>query len=349
MTAYSQGFSQANALELVSQYDIVVDATDNAPSRYLISDACVVADKPLVSGAAIGTDGQLTVYHYGEDGPCYRCLFPQCPAPNNCARCCDAGVLGPVPGVIGSLQAVEAVKLLSGVGRPLSRRLLLFDALAGRMQTVNLRARRQDCAACGQQPAVGACNLATYDYAAFTGGQVLDDAPPEELRVLPLEQRVSATRLRQALEQARADGAPAPLVLDVRPPVQFDIARLPGSVNVPFDVFDKQLDNVVRMCRQPDDVTRVRQQPGPASLPGTAGGVALNTAPAVQGADAANGAAAPATSATVPHTVYVVCRRGNDSQLAVQRLRQAGIDGAVDVMGGLMAWARECDVGFPTY
>ncbi|KAL4537867.1 hypothetical protein Ndes2437B_g08962 [Nannochloris sp. 'desiccata'] len=111
---FKNGFTPENAVDLVSNFDVILDASDNAPTRYLISDACCVAHKPLVSGAAIGTDGQLTVYCHGEDGPCYRCLFPTAPLPQSCSRCVDAGVLGVVPGIIGTMQALEAIKILSG-------------------------------------------------------------------------------------------------------------------------------------------------------------------------------------------------------------------------------------------
>ncbi|KAL3151284.1 Adenylyltransferase and sulfurtransferase MOCS3 [Trebouxia sp. C0009 RCD-2024] len=138
--AHTDAITPQNALQLVSAYDVVLDCTDNAPSRYLISDACVLAGKPLVSGAAIGTDGQLTVYNHGQDGPCYRCLFPVAPKPESCSRCSDAGVLGVIPGIIGSLQALEAIKILAGVGQVASRKLLIFDGLGMRFHTVKLRA-----------------------------------------------------------------------------------------------------------------------------------------------------------------------------------------------------------------
>lgn len=121
---------------MASRFDI--SAT---PLLLSCSDACCAVGRPLVSGAAIGTDGQLTVYCHGADGPCYRCLFPEAPAAGNCARCVDAGVLGVVPGVIGTLQALEAVKLLSGIGDPMSRRLLVVDCAAGRFHSVKLRAK----------------------------------------------------------------------------------------------------------------------------------------------------------------------------------------------------------------
>uniref|UniRef100_M1C0J9 Molybdenum cofactor synthesis 3 n=1 Tax=Solanum tuberosum TaxID=4113 RepID=M1C0J9_SOLTU len=132
---HREAFRTSNALEIVSKYDVVVDATDNAPSRYMINDCCVVLGKPLVSGAALGLEGQLTVYNY-NGGPCYRCLFPTPPPTNACQRCADSGVLGVVPGVIGCLQALEAIKVASLVGEPLSGRMLLLDALSGRFRNV---------------------------------------------------------------------------------------------------------------------------------------------------------------------------------------------------------------------
>ncbi|CAL5363198.1 unnamed protein product [Camellia sinensis] len=130
---HKEALCTSNALEILSKYDIVIDATDNAPSRYLISDCCVVLGKPLVSGAAIGLEGQLTVYNY-NGGPCYRCLFPTPPPTTACQRCSDSGVLGIVPGIIGCHQALEAIKIASDVGEPLSRRMLLFDALTAQIR-----------------------------------------------------------------------------------------------------------------------------------------------------------------------------------------------------------------------
>uniref|UniRef100_A0A803QCB1 THIF-type NAD/FAD binding fold domain-containing protein n=1 Tax=Cannabis sativa TaxID=3483 RepID=A0A803QCB1_CANSA len=130
---HTEALRTSNALEILGQYDIVVDATDNAPSRYMISDCCVVLRKPLVSGAALGLEGQLTVYNY-NGGPCYRCLFPTPPPSTACQRCADSGVLGVVPGVIGCLQALEAIKIASAVGEPLSGRMLLLDALSARIR-----------------------------------------------------------------------------------------------------------------------------------------------------------------------------------------------------------------------
>lgn len=194
---YNEGFHPGNALHLVSRYDVVLDASDNAPTRYLISDACVLAQKPLVSGAAIGTDGQLTVYCCGVDGPCYRCLFPDPPPPQNCARCVDAGVLGVVPGIIGTLQALEAIKILSGVGQPMSRKLLVMDALTARFHVVKLRAKSPACVACGGDSISKLTKetIEDYDYAAFTG-QVQNDGPLPPLRLLDPSDRCTCEQLQ---------------------------------------------------------------------------------------------------------------------------------------------------------
>ncbi|KAK9793435.1 hypothetical protein WJX73_000576 [Symbiochloris irregularis] len=203
--AWPTGFKPHNALELVQRHSVVIDASDNSPTRYLLSDACAISKTPLVSGAAIGFDAQLTVYCHGSQGPCYRCIFPEAPMPRACASCSDAGVLGPVPGVIGVLQALEAIKIVTQVGTPLSQTLLLFDGMASSFRSVKIRPKRPTCAACGQQPTITADSLPAYDYTAFTGstGQQLNGH-----------------------DQVR--------VVDVRPVEQFRMAHLPGSVNVPF-------------------------------------------------------------------------------------------------------------------
>ena len=187
---FKHGFTPENAVEIVRGFDVVVDASDNAPTRYLISDACCVAKKPLVSGAAIGTDGQLTVYCYGEDGPCYRCLFPTAPLPQNCSRCVDAGVLGVVPGIIGTMQALEAIKILSGIGKPMSRKLLVMDSMSSRFHMVTLRAKSAACIACGENPEITVENLAGYDYTGFTG-QAPNDAAPKPLQLIEMAERLS--------------------------------------------------------------------------------------------------------------------------------------------------------------
>ncbi|KAL0029413.1 hypothetical protein WJX77_005576 [Trebouxia sp. C0004] len=242
---HKEAITPQNALSLVSQYEVVLDCTDNAPTRYLISDACVVAGKPLVSGAAIGTDGQLTVYNHGEDGPCYRCLFPVAPRPESCSRCSDAGVLGVIPGIIGSLQALEAIKIMSMVGQVASRKLVIFDGLAMRFHTVKLRARMKDCTACGPDAAVTAESLASYCYTDFTG-QAANDSGPPQLSLLPPDQRISPQELCGSLQA----GSCKPLIIDVRPRREFELAHLAGSANYPFEETLLHLPDLVKHCKQ---------------------------------------------------------------------------------------------------
>lgn len=310
--AHVNGFTAKNAVRLAGDHDIVVDASDNAATRYLISDACCATGRPLVSGAALGLDGQLTVYHYGTDGPCYRCLFPSPPAVENCSRCSDAGVLGPIPGFIGCLQALETIKLIAGIGEPLSRRLLVVDGLSASFSSVKLRPRSPTCEACGESPSITAASIAAYDYPAFTG-QPAHDAPPA-VALLPQEERVTAAVLMERLAGGLRQGtqppggsgatpAPRPLtLLDVRPAEEFDMCHLPGSVSVPFD----------RLPGKLQDVRQLSQSNGSSS------------------------------------SLIVLCRRGNDSQAAVRLLRDSGIS-AVDLVDGLNSC---CDIplnAFPKY
>jgi adenylyltransferase/sulfurtransferase len=156
--------SSANAFDVLSGYDLVVDGSDNFPVRYLVNDATQMLGKPLVYGSIYQFDGQASVFLPGPGTPCYRCLFPQPPPPGSVPSCAEAGVFGVLPGIIGSIQAVEAIKLITGVGEPLVGRLLLFDALAMEFTTVRLRWDPQ-CPVCGENPTV----TELIDYDAFCG------------------------------------------------------------------------------------------------------------------------------------------------------------------------------------
>ncbi|KAK4536055.1 hypothetical protein CDCA_CDCA07G2080 [Cyanidium caldarium] len=214
ITEHDVMVSADSARDILRPYDVVLDCTDNAAARYTVNDACVWERKPLVSAAAVGLDGQLAVYNHGRDGPCYRCVFPVCPPPE-CQGSCDAdGVLGMVPGVLGVLQALEALKLvmeMRGVGKwrcSLTGRLLLFDGRHLEFRTVQLRPRqRHSCAVCRQ----------VYDEEEATRALPLNGARP--------------TTAPAAAELPAAD----PLYLDVRPPEQFAMMHLRGALNIPFD------------------------------------------------------------------------------------------------------------------
>jgi molybdopterin/thiamine biosynthesis adenylyltransferase len=156
-------FSSANAMELVAGYDLVVECSDNFPSKYLASDACVLENKPLVWGAVFQFDGQMSVVLPGR-GPCYRCIFPSPPPPGSVPSCVEAGVLGALVGIVGSWQALEVIKVLTGIGEPLAGRLLILDGLMGESDTVEVK-RRTDCDICGDHPTIHQL----IDYEVFCG------------------------------------------------------------------------------------------------------------------------------------------------------------------------------------
>jgi len=160
---YPERLTSDNALEIIRDYDIVVDGTDNFPARYLLSDACVLTGRPLVHGSVFRFEGQVTVFSHAG-GPCYRCLFPEPPAPGTIPSCAEAGILGVTPGFIGLVQATEVIKLILGVGRPLSGRLLIYDGLAMEITEVTIN-RDAGCPACGDEPTV----TELIDYEIFCG------------------------------------------------------------------------------------------------------------------------------------------------------------------------------------
>lgn len=224
----------ANAVSLVSMYHLVLDCTDNVKSRYMISDACAVGRVPLVSGAAIGLEGQLTMYCSSDDAPCYRCIFPV-PPPPSCVGSCDAdGVLGPVPGTIGTLQALEALKFLAKPKNTsvLEGKLLLFDATSTSFRTVKLRSRTETCAVCGKVPPF---SVEEFDYDTFVSDtQSVNQA--EASPTVPISSTSSqypSHRITvKQLAEIREDPTSYRLI-DVRPKTQFDIGHLEEAENHP--------------------------------------------------------------------------------------------------------------------
>lgn len=203
----------ANALEILADYDVVVDGTDNFATRYLSNDACALLGKPNVYGSVHQFEGQVSVFWRGH-GPCYRCLFPEPPPPGEVPSCAEAGVLGILPGVIGLLQATEAVKLLLGLGDSLAGRLLLYDALAMDFRTIRLR-RNPACPLCGDNPSIH--GLVDYDQFCGHAGRVADAA---DLTVAELHARLG-----------RGDDLP---VVDVREPYEFAAGHVGGSRLIPL-------------------------------------------------------------------------------------------------------------------
>ncbi|GER54561.1 adenylyltransferase and sulfurtransferase MOCS3 [Striga asiatica] len=325
---HKEAFRTSNALEIMREYDIVVDATDNVPSRYMISDCCVVLGKPLISGAALGLEGQLTVYNY-NGGPCYRCLFPTPPPTTACQRCADSGVLGVVPGIIGCLQALEAIKVAGAVGEPLSGRMLLLDALSARIRVVSLslvnalflkkflstncqhkehvkiRGRSLQCEACGENGTMTQEHFRTFDYEKFTQSPL--STSPMKLNLLPLEDRITS----KEYNEKHSKGEPHVLV-DVRPSHHYQITSLPNSLNIPLANLKERISEISVALAKEKEKNKIGDSNREASL-------------------------------------YVICRRGNDSQMAVELLREVGFGLAKDIVGGLESWAHDVDPQFPTY
>ena len=211
-----------NALEIIKDYDLVVDGTDNFPTRYLVNDACVLLGKPNVYGSIFRFEGQATVFAY-EGGPCYRCLYAEPPPPGLVPSCAEGGVLGILPGVIGLIQATEAVKLILGVGEPLVGRLLLYDALAMRFRELKLR-RNPECPVCGDHPTV----TQLIDYQQFCGVSAQPEKPTAQTEIDVLQ-------LKSKLDQKDRF-----LLLDVREPHEFRIGRIPGSVLIPLGELERR-------------------------------------------------------------------------------------------------------------
>lgn len=207
-----------NALEIVEAFDVVVDGTDNFATRYLVNDACVLTGRPNVYGSIFRFEGQASVFAT-PDGPCYRCLFREPPPPGLVPSCAEGGVLGVLPGLIGTIQATEAIKLVLGIGEPLIGRLLLVDALRMQIRTVRLR-RDPECPACGTREI-----RALIDYEEFCG---LRRAAAEEL-VAPVVREITPTEL--AAKRARGEDFD---LIDVREPHEYDIARLEGARLIPL-------------------------------------------------------------------------------------------------------------------
>lgn len=218
VTGYNTGLSSDNALDIIKDYDVVIDGTDNFPTRYLVNDACVMLGKPNVYGSIFRFEGQASVFGM-EAGPCYRCLYPEPPPPGLVPSCAEGGVLGVLPGIIGTIQATEALKLIMGIGEPLVGRLMLFDALEMRFRELKLR-KNPDCPVCGEHPTV----TQLIDYQVFCG-----IVPDQQAAGLPAENRITPTELAQALQSEHA-----PQVIDVREPHEWEIVHLDEARLIPL-------------------------------------------------------------------------------------------------------------------
>ncbi len=238
VVTHDAALSSANALDLLSGYDIIVDGTDNFPTRYLVNDACVILGKPNVYGSIFRFEGQVSVFAT-KDGPCYRCLYPEPPPPGLVPSCAEGGVLGILPGVIGTIQATEAVKLIIGTGEPLIDRFMIYDALRMRFRELKLK-KDPECPVCGESPTV--TELIDYEqFCGITPAVAADTSDGDDATVEDLKARLDAN-----------DGV---FLLDVREPQEFDICRIPGSTLIPLGDLPQRLtelegrDDMIVHCK----------------------------------------------------------------------------------------------------
>ena len=331
-----------NVLSLLEHVDLVVDGTDNVATRYILSDACVLLGKPLVSGAAIGMDGQATVYNYENKGPCYRCRFPK--PPNATRSCSDAGVLGPVPGLIGVLLAMEAIKIISNVGTPLSERMYHYDALEGRSMVFQLPGRRKNCIACGGEGGEsgesgeggggggGGGENDTTNASKIQGKiQTMEDTCRflEEHHLFPKEESRNSKSSNSvcAFDQEKRKKNQNNKNLSLKYCVtceEYSEIRLQNNLSsAPSNhiLLDVRVANQFDIC----------------SLPGAIN-IPLNNL-ASRMTDLRNDA----------ETIYIICRRGIASVTATKLLLKAGFNNVRNINGGLDKWSQDVDPSLPMY
>ena len=241
ITRHEVALTSENALEILKDYDVVVDGTDNFPTRYLVNDACVLLGKPNVYGSIFRFEGQSTVFGY-PGGPCYRCLYPEPPPPGLLPSCAEGGVLGILPGIIGVIQATETVKLILGKGDLLVGRLMLYDALGMRFRELKLR-RSPECPICGDHRTIHKL----IDYHQFCG---MPQQPPQQQ-----EQPVSEFEIDAPGLKAKMDSGEKFVLVDVREPHEYQICRIPGSILIPLGDVPKRVnelnsaDDIVVHCK----------------------------------------------------------------------------------------------------
>jgi adenylyltransferase/sulfurtransferase len=259
--------SSANALEIIKDYDVVADGTDNFPTRYLVNDACVLLGKPNAYGSIFRFEGQASVFAT-ETGPCYRCLYPEPPPPGLVPSCAEGGVLGILPGLVGVIQATEVIKLILGKGEPLIGRLLLVDALNMRFRELKLR-KNPECPVCGENPTV----TALIDYQHFCG---IVPETPQEAKVKNGIPQISVKELKR-----RIDAGEDVQLIDVREPYEYQIAQIGGKLIPQNDVanrlaeIDRQREVVVH-CRsgaRSQRIAELLKQAGYPRVVNVAGGI----------------------------------------------------------------------------
>ena len=222
---HDTALSSENALDIIKDYDIVVDGTDNFPTRYLVNDACVILNKPNVYGSIYRFDGQVSIFNH-ENGPCYRCLYPSPPPPNLVPSCAEGGVLGVLPGIIGTMQANETLKLILGIGDLMVNRFLLFDALTFEFNELKIH-KNNDCVVCGDSPSI----TELIDYKQFCG-------------IESVIEKVAFSELEATELQKRLNNETSPIIIDVREDFELEISKIEGSVHIPMNQIPNRLNEL---------------------------------------------------------------------------------------------------------
>jgi adenylyltransferase/sulfurtransferase len=313
----------SNVMELIKDYDIVIDGTDNFPTRYCVGDACVLAKKPNVYGSIFRFEGMITVFaphlknpDTGENGPCYRCMYPEPPDPGSVPSCAEGGVVGVLPGIIGTLQANEVIKLILGVGRPAIGRLITFSSLDMEFKTFKIR-RDKECPVCGEHPTI----TAPIDYEQFCGAPILDPKSLEE----------TAQEVKNAKEPAKPQAAGAGLDDRGLPPgysYKPDWEVTPREVK---SMLDKNEKFVFIDCRLPNEY-QITHIEGATLIP-------------LQQLQQRFGEIKDKWQ----EKVVVHCRSGSRSLTFAQALRQAGFKDVKSMAGGILLWNKDINPGGPQY
>jgi len=238
VNTYNTRLSSENAIKIFKDYDIIVDGTDNFPTRYLANDAAVLLEKPYIYGCILRFEGQASVF-YSKEGPCYRCLYPEPPPPGLVPSCAEGGVLGILPGIIGLIQATEVVKLILGRGETLIGRLMLFDALGMKFREMKLR-KDKNCPICGENPTI----TKLIDYEQFCG---IPSETEEAAENAGLE--ITVEEVKYKLDESENF-----TLIDVREPSEYEICRIDGSVLIPLGTIDQTKPQNLKSLSQNDEI-----------------------------------------------------------------------------------------------
>jgi len=310
---HAEGLTPANAMELFSAYDIIVDGADNFPARYLANDTATRVGRPLVHGSIFQFEGQISVFDPAQGGPCYRCLFPKIPAPGEVPNCAEAGVFGALCGVIGSVMAMETLKIILGLGESLRGRLLVFEALGALARTVKIK-RDPDCPCCGPKPDP---RIVALDPELYTGGCAV---------AAPMSRRSSNTneRFLRDLNALRGDKSPtkSPMPDTQNPPIEVDVRQARAWLN-------SKTPPVVLDVREPYEVA-ICQLSGCLTIPMAQIAEKIDALPR-------------------DRAILVYCHHGGRSLQATRFLRAKGLSRSSSLRGGINEWAETFDPKMPRY